>query len=532
LHVAPSGDGSDGLSWETAFRTLSEAVAASATGDSVWIKEGTYPERISVTDLKLYGGFAGTESLLEFGQRDWILNKTVISGSTSDFTIPLVELRGDSTIDGLTVSDFDDWSAISCVRGLLVISNCIVERIDPGVRGAIFLNSSDCTLSNSIIRHNKGRGISFGPGLGQPGRGVGVTCLNSRLKIDECTFTNNVVYGAPTRPGRGGSMYIGNSDVEIIKSKIENNVAGDAVSFFPTTRYPGKGCGIDAVNSNLIMRDCDVRNNGLLYDRSFVTGSGLAAQSCTLYFENVEFLGNDAGNMEDAVGISEGGGLYIVDSTSEFHSCHLADNTSVIGAAAVIRGGTAHFENCRVTGNVSKESSACVYGPTEEGTGTVVGWNYCTASRNVSLETPMSPVLIEEGAIGSVRNSIVWGNDPGKLGVTVEGQLTSLYSNIEGVPPGEGGILADPLFRDPNNGDFRLQLSSPCIDAATTTGSARDLDGDPRPVDVFGVGHDGPGAFDMGAYEFQLPQGDLNSNGLADPFDLFIFQRDWMKSTG
>jgi hypothetical protein len=107
-----------------------------------------------------------------------------------------------------------------------------------------------------------------------------------------------------------------------------------------------------------------------------------------------------------------------------------------------------------------------------------------------------------------------------------------LYSNIEGVPPGEGGILADPLFRDPNNGDFRLQLSSPCIDAATTTGSARDLDGDPRPVDVFGVGHDGPGAFDMGAYEFQLPQGDLNSNGLADPFDLFIFQRDWMKSTG
>jgi hypothetical protein len=35
----------------------------------------------------------------------------------------------------------------------------------------------------------------------------------------------------------------------------------------------------------------------------------------------------------------------------------------------------------------------------------------------------------------------------------------------------------------------------------------------------------------MGAYEFQLPIGDLNSNGYFDPLDLFIFQADWMKAT-
>jgi hypothetical protein len=27
------------------------------------------------------------------------------------------------------------------------------------------------------------------------------------------------------------------------------------------------------------------------------------------------------------------------------------------------------------------------------------------------------------------------------------------------------------------------------------------------------------------------PEGDLNSNGLHDPLDLFLFQRDWLKAT-
>jgi hypothetical protein len=88
-----------------------------------------------------------------------------------------------------------------------------------------------------------------------------------------------------------------------------------------------------------------------------------------------------------------------------------------------------------------------------------------------------------------------------------------------------------PCPTDPDNGDFRLQTGSPCIDSASTTGPATDLDGNPRLMDVLGTGYDGPGAFDMGAYEFQLPRGDLNSNGATDPLDLFILGRDWMKAT-
>src|SRR3972149_9486648 len=60
------------------------------------------------------------------------------------------------------------------------------------------------------------------------------------------------------------------------------------------------------------------------------------------------------------------------------------------------------------------------------------------------------------------------------------------YSNILGVT-GEGNINLDPSFRSWFDGDFRLAADSPCIDAATGTELTKDLDGNPRPVDVIGV---------------------------------------------
>ena len=106
----------------------------------------------------------------------------------------------------------------------------------------------------------------------------------------------------------------------------------------------------------------------------------------------------------------------------------------------------------------------------------LVGIVNCTIVYNTN-----AGLTIYDGAqVTSLKNSIVYGNNssascPSGLG-NFCGYTTPIsvtYSDIGGssVYPGIGNINADPLFVDPENDDYHLQLGSPCIDA-----------GDPNPI--------------------------------------------------
>jgi hypothetical protein len=100
----------------------------------------------------------------------------------------------------------------------------------------------------------------------------------------------------------------------------------------------------------------------------------------------------------------------------------------------------------------------------------------------------------------------IWNNDGSTIDIT--------YSDVQGGYPGPGNINADPLFIDPDNGDFRLSPDSPCIDAGKNAfvpkGVLRDLDGNPRFVADACAGAGGA-TVDMGAYEFQGTSCDLGT---------------------
>jgi len=89
----------------------------------------------------------------------------------------------------------------------------------------------------------------------------------------------------------------------------------------------------------------------------------------------------------------------------------------------------------------------------------------------------------------------VRGNLNGQIGGS--GDPTVTYCNVEGNFPGIGNIDANPLFADPNFGDFHLTWDSPCRNTGDNSSvgpeSLYDFEGDPRIADT---------TVDMGADEF------------------------------
>jgi parallel beta-helix repeat protein len=171
---------------------------------------------------------------------------------------------------------------------------------------------------------------------------------------------------------------------------------------------------------------------------------------------------------------------------------------------------TGSIRNCRLvgkawdgspTGGVKCQSSALSF------TGNVFSNLYYAIFCGYSTEPLIANNTIvgcEYGIYASdatpkIANCILWNNGDDLVG------CAGAYLNTEDGDPGEGNISLDPLFRDSENGDFRLSPGSPCIDSGTSEMAPLiDASGylrwdDPDTLDRGG----GPRSyFDIGAYEY------------------------------
>ena len=115
----------------------------------------------------------------------------------------------------------------------------------------------------------------------------------------------------------------------------------------------------------------------------------------------------------------------------------------------------------------------------------------CTMTSNTALLS--GGALYSRDSSPTMTNCILWGNSPDEI---YGKEATLTYSNIQGGPVDETNhnIDLDPLFADPENGDFHLKsqvgrwdpvsenwimddVTSPCIDA----GDSSDYSMEPPP---------------------------------------------------
>jgi hypothetical protein len=150
--------------------------------------------------------------------------------------------------------------------------------------------------------------------------------------------------------------------------------------------------------------------------------------------------------------------------------------------------------------------------------GNTFAGNYAT--NNVFGEMGGAIAVLPASSAAEIANNVMAFNTSGiyqRSGFTAHPVLirNDLYngaSNHVGLPAGATDMVADPRFVDRAGGNYRLQASSPAIDAGdgTCVAMATDLDAAPRVQDG---NADGTAAIDIGAYEFSP---DFDGDGTPD----------------
>jgi len=246
-------------------------------------------------------------------------------------------------------------------------------------------------------------------------------------------------------------------------------------------------------------------------------GGGIYNDTCSPTITNCTFSQNYA--------VHFGGGIYNYSGSPTITNCVFAENTMSTGGGGISNfNASPTISNCSFRGNDSYTGGA-IDNENSPSTITNCSFWFNTAVYSAGIRNYNSSATITNcsfwgntaenkgGAIindyfssGTITNCILWG-DSATDWPEIYDYLS--YPNVsycdidqDGVAGSNGNIRQDPLFLDPDNGDFHLGQGSPCIDAGTNDAPAlpdTDFEGDPR---IIGS------APDMGADEYAKGNGD------------------------
>lgn len=312
----------NGTSWMDAFTDLQSALAVVQPNDHIWVAEGRYfpGNTDSATflidkDIKIYGGFAGTET--ELSQRDWAAYPTILSG----------DVNGDDIANNFTDNRSDNVNNIlhltADVTNEMVLDGFIVQgghaddnssSVPEALRGGGLWSAGSPTLRNCTFRQNYAEELGAGAFFGD---------LTSDVVMQDCIFEANKVKESPAG-GFGGAMFVLNSTAfqKIERCVFQNNFTGS----------------LALVAANAEISECQFINN-----KNYSDGAGLLAvmqtDSAFVQVKDCQFTGNVSGQLGAgilAVCLEENNHLMVTDCTFEGN---VANGLSAGGGMAAIASG-------------------------------------------------------------------------------------------------------------------------------------------------------------------------------------------------
>lgn len=507
-------DGGMGLTWNTAYRYLQNALASAAPGSGVTeirVAQGTYkPDQgwaqtpgdreasfNLIEGVALVGGYAGYGAS-DPDDRDVDLYETVLSGDLLGDDADPYENMGDNSghvLKGIGLAQTTRLDGFTVTRGFAEDG-----QIETVWAAGLWLEEShvqvvDCSFLQNVS-DNSGGGIGF---------------FNGSLRVESCRFVGNKADEWGYSGSGGGIAAYSDDKVSIIDCAFENNIAYQGAganvqapafiascSFTDNLSNHGFGGGLALIQADAVVRDCRFIDN-----KCYMRGGGIScAYEGQRMIRDCEFSGNIAENTGGGIAIEVdahvnlyncrfegnstvyhlGGGVYLdEDVTVHFGTSDFIANTDV--AVIITDTQDVSFSDCRFLGNSHDDNSgAALYVGNYHAAAILrncifsgnVG-EYGAAVVNFEGELEMHNCAVvgnsaseDAGGLWNVRgtanivNSIFWGNSD-QNGITESAQITRNGDGALNISSsciqeldqyaGPGNIGDDPLLADPDGAD-------------------------------------------------------------------------------
>lgn len=345
-------------------------------------------------------------------------------------------------------------SAPNCELRYFRISGMRGDARNINSGAAVYIRDGWLTLRNGVVSDN------------QCDNDAAIELANSSV----CHIENLLIEGnrlVPPREGNwmkwGAGIAVWTGSRTIIENCIfRNNNAGTGC---------GGGIAANSTNTQLVIRGNLFENN------EAAAGGGVYLYQCSALVDDNIFVENQAPG-------GYGGGLFISEDRL-YRDVILLNNRFVRNSATVGGGAVLEPRNrLFMLGNEFINNEADSIG----GAFNVIDAVFC----NGLIYGNRAP---HAGAIGGeqirMMNSVLWANESFEDEPVISAeQLTLNYCNIQDIQEGGDNLSRNPLFRNPEEGNFTLQEDSPMIDTGHPYHLFNDTDGS-----RCDIGSDGGGDF-------------------------------------